>query len=140
MIKWIIFYVGLTGASREELPMGEILFFQGDSLRAFEMIWTIKSEESIEEYGDILYYGIFEIEHKGIKGTISITGNNVLFVIEGENRIVMTMRQRPHEGYLYEDIEEDYMVLKKALKDHHKTKRKERRRKKDHVERVEQSN
>jgi hypothetical protein len=136
MIKWIIFYVSLTGASHEEPPMGDILFFKGDSLKAFDMIWKIKSQEAITEYGDKLYYGIFQIEHTSIKASVSIIDHEVIFKIEGVENILMTMQQRPHYSYLYEDIEEDYEVIKKRIDRENLRLKKKRREKIDGQRRI----
>jgi hypothetical protein len=133
MIKWVIFYCALTGAN--EAPMGEALFFQGDSLQIFDTVWEIKRMVEIEEYGDKLYSGIFDLEHKGVKATLTVLLYDVTFKIASTNNndmpFVIRFRQRPHHKYLYEFIDEEYEVEQKSFD---KESRKDRRARREKYE------
>lgn len=138
MIKWIIFYVALSGGG-SEYPMGEVLFFKGDSLKIFDMIWQIKRMDAIDDHADKLYHGIFDLQHKEINAHMSIVYRDVIFKIESRNEnetpIIITFKQRDHYKFLYEDIEEEYKIEKK---DTDQETRKDRRKRKEKYDGIQQ--
>jgi len=137
MIKWIIFYVALTGA--DEAPMGEALFFQGDSVKIFDTVWKINRMLEVDEHHDKLYYGIFDLQYQDITAHMTIVYHDVTFKIEGRNEdeqaVIIRFRQRPHHAYLYEFIDEEYEVEKKSIDKETRKEKKKRREKYDGIQR-----
>lgn len=108
MVKWIIFYIGLHGVN--EPPMGDILFFEGDSVKAFDVMWVLTGKEKVITKQAVIFSGVFQLEHKGVKASITVISKEITFMM---GDVIISFRQRNHEDFLYEYVEDFYPIKNK---------------------------
>jgi hypothetical protein len=109
MVKWIIFYVALQGVN--EPRVGEILFFEADSVKAFDITWTLVGKDKVITKDAVIFSGIFQLEHQGVKASLTIVSKEVTFIMDGGTMV--NFLQRNHQEFLYDDVEELYPIKKK---------------------------